>query len=202
MIAIISIVDMSRQRLFDEDQVLDRAMTLFWRRGYEATSIQDLVDAIGINRSSLYGAFGDKRGLFLAVIDHYLARVHSERLALLIAPGAARDAIAAFFATLTARGGDANSRLGCLVTNTLVELAPHDPELAERLRASLDRIEEGFAAAICRGQAAGEIPHGRDPGVLARFLVGVAQGMRVLARGGAGAAELRDVAAVALDALD
>ncbi|MDE2005815.1 MAG: TetR/AcrR family transcriptional regulator [Rhodospirillales bacterium] len=192
---------MPRTRQFDEADVLDRAMALFWRQGFEATSIQDLVAALGINRASMYAAFGDKRGLFLAVIDRYLAHSNAERLAILAAPGPARAAIAAFLAALLAEADSTGPRRGCLVTNTLIEMAPRDPEIARRLRASLARVEEGFAEAIRRGQAAGEIAATRDPGALARYLVGIAQGIRVLARGGAGADQLRDVAGVALDAL-
>ena len=192
---------MPRTRQFDEADVLDRATDLFWRQGFEATSIQDLVGALGINRASMYAAFGDKRGLFLAVIDRYLARSNAERLAILAAPGPARAAIGAFLAALLAEAEGAGPRQGCLVTNTLIEMAPRDPEIARRLRASLARVEEGFAEAIRRGQAAGEIGRTRDPGALARYLVGIAQGIRVLARGGAGADQLRDVARVALDAL-
>ena len=71
---------MARTRSFDEDEVLDRAMALFWRKGFEATSIEELVSVSGINRASMYAVFGDKRRLFLAVLDHYLARVNAERL--------------------------------------------------------------------------------------------------------------------------
>ena len=193
---------MPRPRAFEERDVLDRAMAVFWRQGFEATSIQDLVEAAGINRASMYAAFGDKRGLFLAVIDHYLARVNAARLAILTAPGPAPAAIGRFFDSMIDMAGQDERQLGCLLTNTLIELAPRDPEIAMRLRASLDRIEEGFARTIRRGQDAGEIPPGKNPRALARFLVGIAQGLRVLARGGAGAAEMHEVAAIALGTLE
>ncbi len=192
---------MARTRVFDEQQVLDRAMALFWRRGFEATSIQDLVEEVGINRASMYATFGDKRQLFIAVLDHYLTRVNGERLALLARPGSAVAAIAAFFEAIITASRGAEKHLGCLITNTLTELAPSDPEIAAKLRASLDRVEGAFAAAIRRGQESNEMAVDQDACALARFLVGTAQGIRVLARSGAPPATLREIVTVALRAL-
>ncbi|MDE2582669.1 MAG: TetR/AcrR family transcriptional regulator [Rhodospirillales bacterium] len=192
---------MARTRIFDEQQVLDRAMALFWRQGFEATSIQDLVEAVGINRASMYTTFGDKRQLFIAVLDHYLTRVNGERLALLAGQGSAVTAIAAFFEAIITASRGAEKHLGCLITNTLTELAPSDPEIAAKLRTSLDRVEDAFAAAIRRGQQTNEMAADQDPRAMARFLVGTAQGIRVLARGGATPASLREIVTVALRAL-
>ncbi|HUY01917.1 MAG TPA: TetR/AcrR family transcriptional regulator [Acetobacteraceae bacterium] len=192
---------MARTRLFDEQQALDRAMALFWRQGYEATSIQDLVEAVGINRASMYATFGDKRRFFITVLDHYLTRVNGERLATLARPGSALAAITAFFEAITAASRGAERQLGCLITNTVTELAPSDPEIAAKLRASLDRVEDAFAAAIRRGQESNEIAADQDPRAVARFLVSTAQGVRVLARSGATPASLREIVTVALRAL-
>lgn len=192
---------MARARSFDEEDVLDRAMALFWHKGYEATSIQDLVEAAGINRASMYGSFGDKRGLFIAVLDHYLARVNGERLAILCRSGSAIAAIAAFFEAIIDASQGSERHLGCLITNTLTEVAPSDPEIAAKLQASLDRVEQAFGQAIRRGQEAGEIPRDRKVRSLARFLVATAQGVRVLARSGTAPAKLREIVTVALAAL-
>lgn len=192
---------MARTRAFDEAEVLDRAMALFWRQGFEATSIDALVAASGINRGSMYAAFGDKRGLFMAVLDHYLTHVNGEKLAILSQGTSAAVAIAEFFDAIITAATGPERNLGCLITNTLTEIAPTDPEIAAKLHASLARIEQAFAQTIRQGQDAGEIPAGKSARVLARFLVCVAQGLRVLARGGATETTLRDVVAVTLTTL-
>jgi len=97
-------MSMARTRAFDEEDVLDRAMALFWRKGFEATSIEELVGVSGINRASMYAAFGDKRRLFLAVLDHYLVRVNGERIAILLRGGSATAAIGGFFDAIIAGG--------------------------------------------------------------------------------------------------
>ncbi|HSH40807.1 MAG TPA: helix-turn-helix domain-containing protein, partial [Arenicellales bacterium] len=88
---------MSRNKAFDETEVLERAMTLFWRKGYEATSIQELVTHTGIQRGSLYATYGDKRRLFLAALDHYCGVIAARRLHVLTAPGSGKAAIRRFF---------------------------------------------------------------------------------------------------------
>lgn len=176
-------------------------MALFWRKGFEATSIEELVSVSGINRASMYAAFGDKRRLFLAVLDHYLTRVNAERLAILSQGGPATAAIAGFFGAIIAAATGPDRHLGCLITTTLTEVAPTDPEIAAKLQSSLQRIETAFAKTIRRGQDMGEIAPGKDARALARFFVGVAQGLRVLARGGTAEPTLRDVVATALTTL-
>jgi TetR/AcrR family transcriptional repressor of nem operon len=188
---------MARTRGFDEDEVLDRAMALFWRKGFEATSIEELVGVSRINRASMYAAFGDKRRLFLAVLDHYLTRVNAERLAILSQGESATAAIAGFFGAIIAAATGPERHLGCLITNTLTEVAPTDPEIAAKLQSSLQRIETAFAETIRRGQDMGEIAPGKD----ARFFVGTAQGLRVLARSGTAEPTLRDIVATALTTL-
>jgi TetR/AcrR family transcriptional repressor of nem operon len=192
---------MVRTRAFDEQEVLDRAMALFWRQGYEATSIEDLVVAAGINRASMYGTFGDKRRLFIAVLDHYLARVNGERLTILARPGSAIAAIEAFFEAIISASLGRERHLGCLITNTLTEMGSNDPEITAKLRASLARVEQAFVEVIRRGQKAGEIASERNARSIARYLVGVTQGLRVLARCGETGAKLRDTAKVAIAAL-
>ena len=193
---------MARQREFDRDRVLDQAMRAFWRKGYEATSVQELVAATGINRASMYDTFGDKRGLFLAAIDHYLAQVNGRRLALLAAPGPAKQVLRHYFEELLAFSCGEGRRLGCLLTNSAIELAPHDRQLGEKLRATMARVEARFQEVIERGQRRGEIPATHEPRALARFLLNAVQGLRVLSRAEASEASLRDVIEVTLAALD
>ncbi|MGH7121340.1 MAG: TetR/AcrR family transcriptional regulator [Acetobacteraceae bacterium] len=192
---------MGRTRAFDTGEVLDRAMALFWRQGYEATSIQDLVEATRVNRASLYATFGGKHELFLAVLDHYVSAINGERVALLSRAGSPLAAIQSFFAASIAEAGADKRNLGCLITNTLTEMAPSDPAIRAKLAASLRRVEQAFADTLRRAQEAGEVPLSKDPAALARFLVGVAQGLRVLARSGAPVSVLRDIQSVSLSAL-
>jgi TetR/AcrR family transcriptional repressor of nem operon len=106
---------MARPKEFDPDQALDRAVELFWRKGYEATSIQDLVEALGINRSSLYGTFGDKHALYLAAIDRYCEDVVAPRVAELDQAASPRAAIRQLFLSLPTRATRRRERRGCLL---------------------------------------------------------------------------------------
>ena len=193
---------MARPESFNHEAVLDSVVRVFWRKGYEATSIQDLVEATGLNRSSLYNSFGSKHQLFLAAIDHYLVRVNQERLHKLNTNENARKALQAYFGDLLAFSVGEGRELGCLITNTSVEVAPHNTPIRNKLRQSLRKVEEAFFETIQRGQAQGTIRTTGDPKALARFLVGAVQGLRVLARANPDEQVLRDVIEVTLQALD
>jgi TetR/AcrR family transcriptional repressor of nem operon len=193
---------MARPRQFDHQAVLDQAMRLFWQQGYAATSIQDLVDATGVSRSSMYCSFGDKQRLFLAAVDRYVSQVSAARLERLRALGPAKAALRDYFEGMIAFAQGEGQRLGCLLTNAAVEVAPHDAEIAATLRASLGAVEDALFDIIRRGQAQGEIAAGKDARALARFLLGVIQGLRVLVRARADEANLRDVVTTALSTLD
>ena len=189
---------MPKTKQFDRDEVLSRAMDLFWEQGFEATSMQELVDATGINRASMYATFGDKHAFFLAVVDHYVTTVSAERLARLKQAGSPRAALSRFFDELVAFScGDAK-RLGCLLTNSAVELAPRDEEIDCRMSILFQRLEDAFHDNLLRAQKAGEIADGRDLRAVARLLTGTVQGIRVLARTNSGESMVRDIADEAL----
>ncbi len=192
---------MSRPRNFCTDQVLDRALALFWSKGYAATSVRDLVAATGINRASMYATFGDKQQLFIAAVDRYITRFSQVRLAVLTAPDAGRQAIVDYFQGLLAFSTGEGRRWGCLLTNSAVEFAGGDPLVGERLLGSFQRLEDALAAAIARGQAQGDIDPTKDPRALACHLLCTVQGLRVLARAGAPDATLQGAVTVALEAL-
>jgi TetR/AcrR family transcriptional repressor of nem operon len=170
------------ERQFDEAEVLEKAMAAFWARGYEATSIRDLVDCMGLNRGSIYAAFGDKRRLFLKALAHYetchrrawfesLRRRHSPRAAILsVFEGAIGGALSD------------RDRSGCFLINTAVELSPHDAEIARAVAKGLRETEGFFRELVEEGQAAGEISPEADPARTARTLLGLLSGLRVLAR--------------------
>jgi TetR/AcrR family transcriptional repressor of nem operon len=172
---------MARPREFDEADALDAAMDCFWRDGYEASSVRDLAARMGITGASLYNAFGDKRSLFRRVLQRYAERSTRERISRLESTLAPKQAVCAFLGEIVERSVDGDRR-GCLLVNTALEIAPHDPELGAEVAAHLGEIEAFFRRATTAAQADGSAPPDRDPADLARMLLGVTLGVRVLAR--------------------
>src|SRR5262245_12184061 len=197
-----TVAAMARPRAFDRDAALDRAMTAFWSKGYEATSIEDLVDRMGIQRGSLYGTFGDKRTLFLAALERYQQVVARELFEALEAQGSGLAAIRRFFRLRAASALDRRRPPGCLMTNSAVELPGRDRGAAARVSGSLARMEGAFRRALERARAAGELSPERDLRALARFLTSSAQGLSVMARATPERAVLEDVVTVVLAALE
>lgn len=192
---------MGRTKEFDTDAALRAAMELFWRQGYEATSVQDLVDHLGLGRGSLYGAFGGKRELYLKAVDRYAEDTREALLGRLAMPGSALEAVRGLvrhYAQLCLRDTD---RRGCLVTNTAVEL-PGDDGASRRVVSSLESMETAIAGALMRARATGELPAGKEPAALARFLVTVLQGMRVVGKTALRERFLDDAVEQALAALE
>jgi TetR/AcrR family transcriptional repressor of nem operon len=193
----------ARTKEFEPERALARATDLFWRRGYEATSMREILDAMGIGRGSFYDTFGDKHALFLASLDRYREAAEESTLSTLEEAGSPKEAIKAVFEdAVDGLARQAEPRRGCLLANTAVELAPHDPEVGKRISRYVARTEEAFERTIVRGRASGELAARHDPGALARFLVNNLLGLRVLARTGAPRRALEDVARVALGALE
>lgn len=189
---------MARPREFDRDVVLDRAIEVFWTRGYDRTSIQDLVDSMGIQRGSLYAAFGDKQQLFLEALDRYEERFHRKMVSALSETVPVRERIARIFRDVVLDCACDGSR-GCFITNTAVALAEGDEETASRVRKNLGRVEDAFEDALSR---TGELSTGHEPRALARFLTNALQGLRVLSRCCVDVAILEDVVNVTLSILD
>ena len=170
------------EKRFDSEAVLDKAMQAFWSRGYEATSMQDLVDCMGINRGSLYATFGDKRSLFIQALRRYDTRERGAWVAALAAAKSPRESILAAFDGAVAAALDQGSRDGCLLVNTALELSPHDDEIAGIVAQGLAEMEAFFRGRIEAGQRAGEIPDTVEAGEAARALLGLFIGLRVLSR--------------------
>jgi len=173
---------MARPREFDETAALDAAIDCFWRDGYEATSVRDLAAAMGITGTSLYNAFGDKRSLFRQALQRYAQRSTRERIARLESTLPPKQAVRAFLGEIVERSLDDRDRRGCLLVNSALEVAPHDPELGAEVAARLGEIEAFFRRSVTAAQADGSVPPDRDPADLARLLLGVTLGVRVLAR--------------------
>ncbi|MDP2697505.1 TetR/AcrR family transcriptional regulator [Thalassospira sp.] len=193
---------MARPRAFDEESVLDNAMNIFWSKGFEATSIQELVAETGLNRASMYASFGDKKALFLRVLDHYTRKISQQRFAILTDVPDGRAAITQTFRDAVRNGCGPGRHKGCLMVNSGMELAPHDPETAAIAQASFRRIEALFADALKRGVAAGTLSPVKNTRQMARFLTGSIQAVHLMARRGAGEDTLSDYVDMALSILD
>ncbi|MGK7869450.1 TetR/AcrR family transcriptional regulator [Falsiroseomonas sp. E2-1-a20] len=191
---------MPRPRAFDEDRVLEAAMHRFWQHGYAATSVRDLGQVMGIGQASFYNAFGDKRRLFARCLDRYLDMGMRARIARLEAELAPRQAIETMLQEIVARS--LRDRLGCLLVNSALELAPHDREVGQVVAARLAELEGFFGRAIRGGQRDGSVSAARDPDDLARLLVALVMGLRVLSRGRADRALLEGAARQGLVLLD
>ena len=190
---------MPRTKEFEPLEALDAAMELFWRKGYEAASMRELLDAMGIGRGSFYDTFGDKHALFLAALDRF-QEVRTSWVEEVLA-GSGVDGVREVFRRTVDGLVEFEPRRGCLLANSAVELAPHDPEVAGRISGYVLRTEAAFEGALVLAREAGEIPGDSDPKALARFLVNTLHGMRVLARAGADRETLEDIVHVALDVL-
>lgn len=193
---------MARPREFDHAYVLDKAVEVFWSKGYEATSVQDLVDATGLHRGSLYGAFGSKQQLFIHVLDRYADVVVKKLLNILQANASAKTAIRQFFAAVVEHVINGGSLRGCLVTNSAVERALCDSDTAAKVGISLDRIEAGFYQALLQAQAAEELSAGKNLRAVARYLTSSLQGLLVIGKVKSERQALEDVVAVTLLVLD
>lgn len=193
---------MARTKEFDPDAALARALDLFWERGYEATSMADLVERLGVARASLYATFGGKRELFLKALERYLEGTDPAVAEALSRPGPALPAVRTLIERYAAESAGDRPRSGCFVVNTAVELAARDPAAARLVESSWSFLEASLTAALTRARAQGELPAGRDPRALARFLVVFLQGVRVLGRAPADDGRLRDATRQALAVLD
>jgi TetR/AcrR family transcriptional repressor of nem operon len=188
---------MARLREFDYEQVLDGALQLFWRGGYEATSLDRLLGAVGLSKSSFYGAFGSKHEMLLASLDRYIETVLQANIEDL-RRGSARAAIARSFEKIL--GFQPSSRT-CFLQVCAIELAGHDQLVRMRVRRGLELLEEAYRDAIMRGQTAGEFAAGGDARALSMFLVANLYGLQVLGRANLGTDARKKTLAIILDAL-
>ena len=193
---------MARTKEFDPDAALQAALELFWQRGYEATSMSDLVGHLGIGRASIYATFGSKHELYLKALDRYGELVDPGLLDELSQPGPTLPAVRALVRRFAAEAGSDRRTRGCFVTNTAAELAAHDRDAARRVEASWDHLETLLHSALVRARAAGELAAGREPRALARLLVVLMQGVRVVGKATTDPARVRDAAEQALALLD
>jgi TetR/AcrR family transcriptional repressor of nem operon len=192
---------MPRNREFCAAEALDKAMHVFWQKGYFATSIEDLVAATGVSRYGLYSEFGDKNGLFLAALQQYESTVAQPLIALFQQPGSPLAALRRIFETLASSAREPAGRLGCLLFNSVNEMRQHDEATAGRILAMRERLAGGIRQLLDHAVALGELPADFDAQREADFLYGVLHALPNLSRSGADPATIDNVVAVALSTL-
>ncbi|MFQ5426799.1 MAG: TetR/AcrR family transcriptional regulator [Gaiellales bacterium] len=172
---------MPKPKAYDVDEALAGAMRAFWRKGYCATSVDDLEAAMQIKRSSLYHAFGDKEQLFDEALQRYDREVAADLLGEM-EQGGGLAAIRRFFSRLLRYHGSETGCNGCMMTNSATELAPDDPAVRERVHTHLLRVERAFHHALRTAQAEGDVPESAPVRDLARHLTAINHGLQVIAR--------------------
>jgi TetR/AcrR family transcriptional regulator, transcriptional repressor for nem operon len=171
-----------RPRSFDTEAAVERAMGVFWSRGYHATALPDLLRATKLSRGSLYAAFGDKHALFLRALDRYIADALARTDIELGPRHAPVDGLRVFLAGYVDRTSDAKGRRGCLLVATAMELAGRDAEVDRRIGSFFKAMEARVAAALSRAKAAGQLADCVEPASAARILVCFVEGLRVIGK--------------------
>ena len=169
-----------RPREFDEGAVLEAAMEAFWQKGYEATSLADLCECTGLHKGSLYQAFGDKHQLFMSALQHYVDKEFDEVAAVAFQSD---SPLANVRAAVDKICEDAGQEKGCLMINSMVELAPHDPEVKTALKAAGAKRLDAMTEMIDAAQQAGEIRRDIEPAKLARQLMMTMAGAAAVVKG-------------------
>src|SRR6202140_1894822 len=192
---------MARTKEFDKERALASAMDVFWRSGYENTSMEDLMGEMGIAKQSLYDTFGDKRALYLKAMAFYRKQTNSSLRELLASAPTVEEGFTRILLGLVAESREQHAR-GCLLLSANMERAVDDEEIARFLQDNQAEVESIFADALRRGQQGHELRPGTDAGALAKFFVATIQGMRAMARLKSDRRALRQVARIALAVFD
>ena len=173
---------MARLKAFDEERAIDKAVDCFWSRGYEATSVRDLGEAMEIGGASLYNAFGDKRTLFVKCLERYANRSSRERMARIEEKHAPNEAIRAFLTEIIERSLKDPDCKGCLLVNSALDVAPHDAAIGKAVAGYLDEIRDFFRRNIEAARRTGTVPKAIDAELVSGHLLGVLMGVRALTR--------------------
>lgn len=192
---------MARTKEFDETSVLGKAVELFWCKGYNGTSAQDLVDTLGISRSSLYDTFGDKRTLFIKALQNYRTTAAKALIAMIDEATDIEKTVEDIFSMAVKESLEDKLLKGCFMVNTTIELAPHDPEVAQIVKQNMNDIENAFYKAIQKGQAKGVFATHQSARAFARFIFNNISGLRVAAKSNADKEVFEDIMRVTLSVL-
>lgn len=192
---------MARTKVFDEDAVLDKAVGLFWEKGYAGTSAQDLVDELGISRSSLYDTYGDKYQLFKSSLLQYRKKFAGSMIAMIDQSDDYEKTIKDIFQYVVAESLQQRFSKGCFMVNSAVELAPHNAEIADIVNANTQDVEDALFRLIQKGQAARQFSDNNSARSLARFVFNTISGLRIASKSGADKKVFDDIVKVTLSAL-
>lgn len=191
---------MGRHFEFNREETLTKAMEVFWQKGYKATSIKDLIDHTGLKPGSIYNTFRDKHTLFIAAIEHYGEVVTSNTIKVLNSDGSPLENIKMFFNEIINRSSDRKC-MGCLIVNTLVELAPHDNEAAKVVNGILKKIEKAFYQCLKTAQKVGELSNESNIEALASYFTSSTHGLLVTGKSTTSKKQMKDVVDVILSTL-
>jgi len=193
---------MARTKDFDENEVLTKAIQLFWHKGYKATSMQDLVDALGISRSSLYDTYIDKHTLFLKALESYQLAGKTKINDIVAQSISAKETVVKLMELATTDLVGGKQQRGCFMVNAGVEVAPHDQEVSTLVCQNEQQMEAAFFQVIKKGQQSGEIKNAEDALVLAKFIFHVVKGMQVTAKSSPDTSSFANTIRVTVDLLN
>jgi TetR/AcrR family transcriptional repressor of nem operon len=193
---------MARTKDFDENEVLAKAIQLFWHKGYNGTSMQDLVDGLGISRSSLYDTYTDKHTLFIKALESYQKAGAAKIECIINQDSSSKDIIRQLLALTTGELIDDQQQKGCFLVNAGVEVAPHDQQVNQMVCQNDRQMEEAFYQVIKKGQDKGELNAGQDARALSRFILNSVKGMRVTAKSTTDKSIFEDIIKLTISALN
>jgi TetR/AcrR family transcriptional repressor of nem operon len=194
---------MARNKDFDENEVLARAIQIFWHQGYNGTSMQDLVDGLGISRSSLYDTYTDKHTLFVKALESYQQAGAAKIQQIINQEGvSSKEIIRQLLELTTGELIDDQQQKGCFMVNAGVEVAPHDQQVSNMVCQNDQQMEEAFYQVIKKGQDKGEFNAQQDARALSRFILNAVKGMRVTAKSSADKTIFADIIRLTISALN
>lgn len=193
---------MARTREFDPADVIEKAVFLFWEKGYSDTSMDDLVKHTGISRYGIYGEFGNKREFFIKALEHFHRKFSHDLIQDLDNPSAGLAELRSYYTRLIDHAKTSDARMGCFMCNTAVELANSDSSIAEQLEAMFEGLRAVFRNALSNGQQRGELAVDMDLDEYASYLLGVQMAMAMMVRSGFGEDRIEPFLNVALSAIN
>ena len=192
---------MARQKEFEREEVLEKALEVFWCKGYNATSFQTLTEGMSINRQSIYDTYGDKHTLFIEALTYYYKKNSAAAAAHFAQPKPVKELFRSFLEKSIVETSCEQKAKGCFLQNVTLEMVPHDEEVIAIVNQNLEDLIKTFQSAITRGIKSGEITSTQTPASLAMYLVNTVQGLITLGKTVSDKKKLRAVAEVAISAL-
>lgn len=193
---------MARPKEFDKEEVLQKAVSIFWCKGYEATSMQDLVDGMGIKRQSLYDTFSDKHTLYLSALSYYRADQEKGLAALIASNGTIKEKLGRFFDRVIEESMTDKTRRGCFMNNAMAEMITRDERTFKIAAEHVKHVEQAWTRAFIDSQKKGEVSKKHDPVALARYFFNAINGLRLIAKTTMDEKVLRDTVNITLSVLD